>query len=103
MTETEDPLGNYILDGELGKYVPFSSVFFLILNRGSFSSVYKAVHIETGETYAIKCIPKRFLTKQGWVNLQREVEILMNVKHPNLLRMKESIDSPNNFYLVTEL
>ena len=70
--------------------------------RGSFSIVREAVHIPSGTVVAVKSISKRFISKKGWANLCREIEIMVTVNHPNVLKMHEYIDTPNNVHLILE-
>lgn len=74
----------------------------LIARRGAFSVVREAIHNETGQKYAIKSIDKKHISKNGWVNLTREIEIMMNVNHPNILRMKEYVDTESCLHMVLE-
>jgi len=42
------------------------------------------------------------MSKKGWTNLSREIDIMLNVFHPNILRMREIVDKPNEVNLVLE-
>jgi len=72
------------------------------LGRGSFSVVYSALSIESGEQVAVKAIAKTHITKQGWINLSREVEIMLGLKHENVLRLRHIIDTESHVYLILD-
>ena len=75
----------------------------ILIVRGSFSVVKEAVHIPTKTTVAMKTISKRYMSKRGWDNLCREIEIMLHLSHPNVLKMHEFIDTPTHVHLVLEL
>jgi len=72
------------------------------IGRGAFSVVHSAINTDTQEKVAIKSISKKFVSKQGWINLSREVEIMLHVEHPNILRLKEIVDTATQFHLIVE-
>jgi serine/threonine protein kinase len=88
--ETPARLGPYRLEGEL--------------SRGGMGSVHRAVHVETGVSYALK----RILGSQGDLvedlqRFKREAEVLARLKHPNVVRIHASEIAPPNAYLVMSL
>eukprot|EP01114_Cavostelium_apophysatum_P019706 TRINITY_DN6420_c0_g1_i1.p1 TRINITY_DN6420_c0_g1~~TRINITY_DN6420_c0_g1_i1.p1 ORF type:complete len:317 (-),score=37.23 TRINITY_DN6420_c0_g1_i1:62-1012(-) len=72
------------------------------IGKGAFSTVHSARQLSTGKQFAIKSIMKTFISKQGWINLSREIEILLNVNHPNVLRLYETIDTDTHIHMVLE-
>jgi len=72
------------------------------IGRGSFSVVHLVTDRKTGEQWAMKSLQKRYMTMQGWTNLKREIEIMLNVDHPNILRMKELFETPTEVHLIVE-
>jgi len=70
------------------------------LGNGAFSVVYEAVDRETGRHYAIKVIQKGTSNK---IRLTREVNIIKQIEHPNIMYCKEVIDTEDTIYLVLEL
>ncbi|PRP87597.1 hypothetical protein PROFUN_04624 [Planoprotostelium fungivorum] len=72
------------------------------IGRGGFSIVYEAISRIDGTRYAVKTIYKRYVSRKGWVNLQREIEILRSVKHPNVLSLIEYFESESQIDLVLE-
>lgn len=87
----EKQIGNYILIKEIGS--------------GGFAKVYQSLHIPTGEKVAIKVLNK-LLFQEGSLNskrLQREISILKIVKHKNIIKLYEVMETPQKIYLVMEL
>lgn len=72
------------------------------LGRGAFSIVKLAIEKETGNKFAVKMINKSTVG-QDLVRLQTEIEILKKVNHPNIICLKDIIDTKNCLFLVTEL
>jgi serine/threonine protein kinase len=70
-----------------------------VLGWGAFSTVYLAVDRLTGKEWACKMV-----TEQAERDLLlREVDILQQLDHPNLLQYREHFNTPDNLYIVTEL
>ncbi|XP_059173789.1 serine/threonine-protein kinase 33-like isoform X2 [Physella acuta] len=78
-------------------------VFGEILGEGSFGKVYRAHHIKTGETVAIKEIVKEKAGSSGIRQLEKEVSIFKKVDHRNIIHLKEVVESPKKMYLMMEL
>jgi len=72
------------------------------LGRGAFSIVKLVIEKETGKKYAVKMINKSNLG-QDMARLATEMEILKRVQHPNIICLKEIIDTKNCLFIVTEL
>lgn len=76
------------------------------LGEGAFSSVYKGLNNETGETVAIKIINKLNLTPKQLTNIHNEIQIMNTLANagnqPNILRLIESYDRTDNCFLILE-
>jgi calcium-dependent protein kinase len=73
------------------------------LGKGSFGSVFKVIHINTGLVRAIKVIKKENLQYQDDdQKFLKEIEILINCEHPNIIKIFEYYSDNYNYYLVTE-
>eukprot|EP01095_Lingulamoeba_sp_RSL-Kostka_P008128 TRINITY_DN266_c0_g2_i1.p1 TRINITY_DN266_c0_g2~~TRINITY_DN266_c0_g2_i1.p1 ORF type:complete len:205 (-),score=68.11 TRINITY_DN266_c0_g2_i1:426-1040(-) len=70
------------------------------IGRGEFSVVIRAVHKETNEEWAIKCIEKYQVDTS---RLDSEVNILTQVDHPHIIQLEEVIDSDETLYLIMEM
>ena len=74
-----------------------------ILGKGTFSKVKLGVNKKTNEKVAIKIIDKQFtLNKHNYERIKREISILKNCNHPNVIKVYDSKDDSNNFYFVME-
>jgi serine/threonine protein kinase len=56
-----------------------------------------------GKKYAVKCISKKLIDKKELSLLEREIDIMKKLQHPNIIQMMEVVDSPETLYLVLEL
>lgn len=72
------------------------------LGEGTYGVVYKARHKVTGEIVAMKKI--RLEKEDDGVpsTAIREISLLKNIKHPNVVELKEVLYSINSLYLVFE-
>jgi calcium/calmodulin-dependent protein kinase I len=73
------------------------------LGTGSFATVKEATCKEDGSKWAIKCISKASLSAEDEEALRVEVEILEQVDHPNIVKLKEIFDCPRTFYMAMEM
>ncbi|ORX91130.1 Pkinase-domain-containing protein [Basidiobolus meristosporus CBS 931.73] len=75
------------------------------LGRGNFAEVKLATDRTTGKRYAVKIINKRrFLNKPKLSeSLQREIAILMAIKHPSIISTHGVYDEQDFLYIVLEL
>ncbi|KAH9949119.1 kinase-like domain-containing protein [Amylocystis lapponica] len=81
------------------------------LGKGSFATVMKAMHRETGEWYAVKIIQSSKLRtptngnsteESRGTKFSREISILEKLKHPNICLLKEVFYEDWNIKLVLE-
>lgn len=71
------------------------------IGHGHYGVVRKCMDRETGEWYAIKSIRKSKVNKVEI--LRREIDILKNVSHPNIIRLIEVHEDVKYIHLITEL
>ena len=58
-----------------------------IIGKGTFSVVKLGEHKKTKEKVAIKILQKnKILNKEDLVRIEREIEILKRLKHPNVIK-----------------
>lgn len=72
------------------------------LGRGGFSVVKEATRRTTKEVFAVKIIEKNQAADELQL-LQREIDIMHKLRHPNIISLEEVFDEPENIYLVLEL
>ena len=88
--EGDKQISDYILHGEIGS--------------GGFAKVVQGTHIPTGEKVAIKIMDKIQLFTDP-LNLRRvksEISILKIVRHKNIIKLYEVIETPQKIYLIME-
>ena len=73
------------------------------LGKGSFGSVYKALHKHTESLRSIKVVKKENLSTDLRQKLLQEVEILKSLDHPNILKIFEVFEDDKSFSIVTEI
>lgn len=74
-----------------------------VLGHGAFGKVYKAIHRSTRLERAVKMIDKTNITQENKDRVLREVEILAEVDHPNIVRIFEVVEDEKTLSIVTEL
>jgi len=72
------------------------------LGRGSFSIVYEGRHKVNGSLWAIKQLTKARITDLKKVK-NREIAIMMQVKHPNIVCLQEVFEDEKYIHLVLQL
>eukprot|EP00039_Didymoeca_costata_P030836 m.31657 g.31657 ORF g.31657 m.31657 type:complete len:613 (+) comp8335_c0_seq1:239-2077(+) len=72
------------------------------IGKGNFAKVKVAVHIPTGVEVAVKIINKSTLADDALSKLWREVRIMKQLNHPNIVKLFEVIDTEDILYLVLE-
>ncbi|XP_051507513.1 MAP/microtubule affinity-regulating kinase 3-like isoform X1 [Myxocyprinus asiaticus] len=88
LDEVHPLIGNYRLLKTIGK--------------GNFAKVKLARHILTGSEVAIKMIDKTQLNPTSLQKLSREVKIMKNLNHPNIVKLFEVIETEKTLFLVME-
>ena len=69
---------------------------------GAFGEVRKCLHIESKDLRAVKIINKKVFGEEQQKKLMKEIEILKQLDHPNILRLYETYTDHKRFFLVTE-
>ncbi|XP_071062690.1 calcium/calmodulin-dependent protein kinase type II delta 1 chain isoform X3 [Pseudochaenichthys georgianus] len=73
------------------------------LGKGAFSVVRRCMKISTGQEYAAKLINTKKLSARDHQKLEREARICRLLKHPNIVRLHDSISEEGFHYLVFDL
>ncbi|XP_037394636.1 calcium/calmodulin-dependent protein kinase type II subunit gamma isoform X11 [Pygocentrus nattereri] len=73
------------------------------LGKGAFSVVRRCVKKSTGQEYAAKIINTKKLSARDHQKLEREARICRLLKHPNIVRLHDSISEEGFHYLVFDL
>ncbi|KAJ9469229.1 CBL-interacting protein kinase 33 [Diplonema papillatum] len=76
------------------------------IGRGAFSKVKVATHMESGEEFVVKIIDKLGDGKKSPQDVKQEVKgeisIMKRLRHENIVRMYEVMESSKHYYIVLE-
>jgi 5'-AMP-activated protein kinase catalytic alpha subunit len=91
-------------DASISKSIPVSHYSVgKSLGQGTFGKVKKGIHKLTGLPVAIKILEKEKIKELADVErVRREISILTRVRHPNVIRLYEVIDSPRHIFLIMD-
>lgn len=72
------------------------------IGKGNFAVVKLATHVVTNTKVAIKIIDKSKLDEDNLKKIFREIQILMKLRHPHIIRLYQVMETEKMIYLVTE-
>ncbi|CAD8187159.1 unnamed protein product [Paramecium octaurelia] len=70
-----------------------------VIGRGSYGIVYVGMKIDTNQVVAIKVVPLQYDQQ----SLRKEIEIMKDLDCPNIVKLLDVVQTPNNCYIVSEL
>ncbi|XP_061465302.1 serine/threonine-protein kinase 36 isoform X2 [Rhineura floridana] len=73
-----------------------------MIGEGSFGRVYKGRRKYSAQVVALKFIPKVGRLQKELKNLQREIEIMRGLHHPNIVQMLDSFETDKEVVVVTD-
>ncbi|XP_069717409.1 serine/threonine-protein kinase 36 isoform X3 [Phaenicophaeus curvirostris] len=73
-----------------------------VIGEGSFGRVYKGRRKQSAQVVALKFIPKMGRSEKELKNLQREIEIMRGLHHPNIIQMLDSFETDKEVVVVTD-
>ncbi|KAG8125270.1 hypothetical protein E2320_020502 [Naja naja] len=73
-----------------------------MVGEGSFGKVYKGRRKYSAQIVALKFIPKVGRSQKELKNLQREIEIMRGLHHPNIVQMLDSFETDKEVVVVTD-
>ncbi|NXW40594.1 STK36 kinase, partial [Nyctiprogne leucopyga] len=73
-----------------------------MIGEGSFGRVYKGRRKHSAQVVALKFIPKVGRSEKELKNLQREIEIMRSLHHPNIIQMLDSFETNKEVVVVTD-
>ncbi|XP_036242733.1 serine/threonine-protein kinase 36 [Molothrus ater] len=73
-----------------------------MIGEGSFGRVYKGRRKHSAQVVALKFIPKVGRSEKELKNLQREIEIMRGLHHPNIIQMLDSFETAKEVVVVTD-
>ena len=78
--------------------------FFQCIGKGTYGEVYMTKKGEIKEPFATKIVHKRILKNDKLKDsLKKEIEILRDIKHENIVKLYEVKENNDSFFLVMEL
>ena len=72
------------------------------IGEGSFGKVYKGRRKFSGQIVALKFITKASKSQEDLYHLRSEIQILRKLSHPNIISMKDTFETKDDFVVVTE-
>ncbi|NXM21676.1 STK36 kinase, partial [Ploceus nigricollis] len=73
-----------------------------MIGEGSFGRVYKGRRKHSAQVVALKFIPKVGRSEKELKSLQREIEIVRDLHHPNIIQMLDSFETAKEVVVVTD-
>lgn len=73
------------------------------IGKGAFGEVRKALHLESGDLRAVKIVYKQECSVEEQRKILKEVEVLRNLSHPNIIKIYEFFEDVKFMYIVMEL
>ncbi|CAD8187944.1 unnamed protein product [Paramecium octaurelia] len=70
-----------------------------VIGRGSYGIVYVGMNIDTNQVVAIKVVPLQCDQQ----SLRKEIDIMKDLDCPNIVKLLDVVQTPNNCYIVSEL
>ncbi|KAL9999194.1 putative protein kinase CAMK-CAMKL-CHK1 family [Helianthus debilis subsp. tardiflorus] len=76
-----------------------------LLGCGAFAKVYHARDLLTGQSLAVKVFNKHKITNNTTLmsNIEREIDIMRRLRHPNIVKLYEVLATKTKIYFVIEL
>ena len=72
------------------------------LGEGAYGLVFKGENVKTGEVVALKKIKLETQSEGVPSTTIREISVLREIQHPNVVLLKDVIMCPNKMYLILE-
>ena len=74
------------------------------IGSGSYGSVFRVIHKQTGIVRALKIIKKSSLADDDFheENFLMEISVLINTDHPNIMRVYEYFIDKKNYFIIME-
>ena len=74
-----------------------------MLGSGAFGEVRSCTHIETGNKRAVKILTRANLEPKEEENISNEIRNLIDLNHPNILKIYEFFVDNSSYYIVTDI
>jgi 5'-AMP-activated protein kinase catalytic alpha subunit len=95
MTDINDP--------EQKKKIMCDFIIKEVIGEGTFATVRLAINKQTGQKVAIKIMEKnKIVHQEDRVRIEREIKVLKNLRHPNIVHLYSVIKTEEKIYLIME-
>ena len=99
-------VGCSAIDSITGTYSNINDKYIInynnIIGIGCFAKVYECTNRTTNKIYAVKSIEKNYNTTINPDHLIREVELLKEINHPNIIKLIDIYEDVDYLHIVTE-
>jgi calcium-dependent protein kinase len=102
VTESKNLIVDYVQENN-SNITSHYKIWAEIIGRGAYGEVRKALHIPTNEMRAIKIIYKHVCSSNDQECIFREVNILKQLDHPNIIKIYEYFSDTKFIFIVMEL
>ena len=90
-------------DPQLKEKIMCDFVIKQVIGEGTFATVRLAVNKQTGEEVAIKIMEKsKIIQMEDKVRIDREIKVLKNLRHPNIVYLYSVIQTDEKIYIITD-
>lgn len=79
------------------RYKPITTIA-----KGAFGTVIKSKDIQTNNEVAVKILSKETCSQSTITQLIREITVLQNVNHPNIVKLYDYFETSNEVYIIME-
>lgn len=95
--------GSKLTGGKIGK--TFKDLYELQdkIRSGSFATIWRAKHRESGVVWAVKVVSRKELKPKDDAQFLQEVAILHSLRHKNIVALNDFFEEKEYFYLVMQL
>lgn len=97
-----DYQAEHLLTGRIRNLVLNEYLLLERLGQGGMGMVFKAKHVPTEKTVALKILPAATSTPSLILRFQREVELLRNLRHANIIQAQQAGEAEGVHYLEME-
>jgi serine/threonine-protein kinase len=93
----------HLIKGEKSGYFYGPYKILYAIGAGTFARVYRAVHRETGQIFALKVLRKRFADKEHMYNqFLREGKLGLTLRHENIVPIYDVVSDGKTYFMVME-
>ncbi|KAI9024410.1 kinase-like domain-containing protein [Phycomyces nitens] len=106
--DRQDSLGSVCPTRESSEFVPpvYNGLeqYRLVskLGDGAFSNVFKAINLQTNETFAIKAVRKFELSQAQKASVLKEAQIMRSMDHPSIVKLYDFVETKEHYFLILE-